>query len=1195
MPTYSAVQLDLLVCFFCKNVADDKKPRIESKAFSQGVIANCPCQGYTHYWIVCLCCNVRSGQSKDVLRQPRRWSRTHFSQSSHHIIFTNAVDAFCRPTSQLAPSPIETTTAAAAQPAIGTDFNDVAGDLFNHPQDDSDFSSTLPPTSFATSPTDIRQVLSQANLDTASFMSESTRKYHKLELQYPGLGLANLVRQALSVLSSPSQLSPLEVQYHFDVCRFCVDLTRTNVTTFGDIIEKLVHYFTKFEFCPCPGSSSSPPSSALFIDNVLRRLAVESSQPPNLPFHAPQLLHLRQILTEEYLRTPPSATNLPILKRGIFEKTRPAVSTDELNRFYLTGKNSIYQNIPCPKARMTSDLSHAIISLRETVACFLALGVDPLLIPENVHSDNMWTYFQSPRAKEIYREAHQIARDNNLSGQVVTIHIKQWVDDAQKNRSRTNMLAFNIRTATFLTLNGNGDIRYYTFVIAIGLKKADHNIVEKLTNNELEELKKPHTYYSGWYRKNFIGSLHLASEVRDRPDRSAATGSGSHNHTSGKRFRFCAFITEEHPLTSCWGCLAKRLLWLRNQAEGVFSGPLALEPCYQCADYEYLVTNGLLDVFLSDLNKKNGFAYPKKYVEGGPLPPLGRDVGEHVTSFAPLKLTYGWLRDAAWMAFYNFHYRNYQQKLRRQPGQDLGPVSQAPGWTVGQFETYCRCCNISLGVVAQLKAESFLQIDNHPKDLVEVVNRLMPAMWFRSGSELNHMADAVFHLFFHGIVPLVIRSVEDAVSKAGGGLKTIFLSFMNPLLEHLHSMQLTDVLVLPFADDWSYAGWVGSNKFGFYRVFAWFISHLRYHVLDAFPQSLSFETAEKRQNREERVKYALEVTVLVEETVVSLTCFLSRVMQRDVDANLLEEVGEYNKLFLYCLQKLEEKIGVKSCDLAYHKAGNVTSTLNVKENMTYFASPRNFWDGNDEKAVQRVKSRLTHQNMTSDSWMAKALDHVTKEQYLNIIGMRGGTSETAERYSNTRIFRNIQTVESMIDGKVPIAVVTMKEQGAAVEKYFVMIQEAEVIFHPLSVHFTTGVSIGAQWFCWCHLTKTSPDARPTARHDGLASIHRVVLLLPLQQQKSVFAECADVQREEDLLSYDDWQIPLYFPKSPPKHPTMEDHSFFAIAMDLVSHAVLNENGNWRLPVIWPVGLHPDEPEVDPNQAEALDATIMHTI
>jgi hypothetical protein len=67
---------------------------------------------------------------------------------------------------------------------------------------------------------------------------------------------------------------------------------------------------------------------------------------------------------------------------------------------------------------------------------------------------------------------------------------------------------------------------------------------------------------------------------------------------------------------------------------------------------------------------------------------------------------------------------------------------------VGQFETYCQCCNIALGVVAQLKAESFLQVNHYPKELKEVMNRLMPAMWFRSGSELNHMADTVSHLFF---------------------------------------------------------------------------------------------------------------------------------------------------------------------------------------------------------------------------------------------------------------------------------------------------------------------------------------------------------------------------------------------------------------------------------------------------------------
>jgi hypothetical protein len=50
------------------------------------------------------------------------------------------------------------------------------------------------------------------------------------------------------------------------------------------------------------------------------------------------LLHICQILTEECLRIPLSSAHPPILKRGILEKTQPDISTNEMNRFYLTGK-----------------------------------------------------------------------------------------------------------------------------------------------------------------------------------------------------------------------------------------------------------------------------------------------------------------------------------------------------------------------------------------------------------------------------------------------------------------------------------------------------------------------------------------------------------------------------------------------------------------------------------------------------------------------------------------------------------------------------------------------------------------------------------------------------------------------------------------------------------------------------------------
>jgi hypothetical protein len=53
------------------------------------------------------------------------------------------------------------------------------------------------------------------------------------------------------------------------------------------------------------------------------------------------------------------------------------------------------------------------------------------------------------------------------------------------------------------------------------------------TDNDTEVvvLAQLQVYYTGWYRKNCIGSLHLALEVHDRWDQSAATGSGNHNHS----------------------------------------------------------------------------------------------------------------------------------------------------------------------------------------------------------------------------------------------------------------------------------------------------------------------------------------------------------------------------------------------------------------------------------------------------------------------------------------------------------------------------------------------------------------------------------------------------------------------------------------------------------------------------------------
>jgi hypothetical protein len=67
-----------------------------------------------------------------------------------------------------------------------------------------------------------------------------------------------------------------------------------------------------------------------------------------------------------------------ISKREIFSASRPPTNEKEFNTLYFEGSRAMYANVPCPRASMTPDGTHATVSLRETVLRFLALVIDDL-------------------------------------------------------------------------------------------------------------------------------------------------------------------------------------------------------------------------------------------------------------------------------------------------------------------------------------------------------------------------------------------------------------------------------------------------------------------------------------------------------------------------------------------------------------------------------------------------------------------------------------------------------------------------------------------------------------------------------------------------------------------------------------------------------------------------------------------------
>jgi hypothetical protein len=124
-------------------------------------------------------------------------------------------------------------------------------------------------------------------------------------------------------------------------------------------------------------------------------------------------------------------------------------------------------------------------------------------------------------------------------------------------------------------------------------------------------------------------------------------------------------------------------------------------------------------------------------------------------------------------------------------------------------------------------------------------------------------------------------------SKEFTGIRGDFQQFCNPILRHLHSLQLADCLVLPFGEDLSTASWIGSNKYAFSRLMPYLCSHLHKFAETKFP------------NNEAMTENCGKVCLGIQRLVTSLYSLLSRVMQRVTSETLVEEIDDFVKLFLY--------------------------------------------------------------------------------------------------------------------------------------------------------------------------------------------------------------------------------------------------------------------------------------------------------
>jgi hypothetical protein len=135
-----------------------------------------------------------------------------------------------------------------------------------------------------------------------------------------------------------------------------------------------------------------------------------------------------------------------------------------------------------------------------------------------------------------------------------------------------------------MTLCVNGDVAYYCFIVALGLKSNNHETLERIFNEELAVLSEPNKYYSGKHKINFLAALNLTASIRDRPARCEINGLGHHNGLFTQHSHWSAFLDTTLKIESCEVCVFKRQRILREggTVSSVVDGDGVTSNCLVC-------------------------------------------------------------------------------------------------------------------------------------------------------------------------------------------------------------------------------------------------------------------------------------------------------------------------------------------------------------------------------------------------------------------------------------------------------------------------------------------------------------------------------------------------------------------------------------------------------------------------------------
>ena len=576
-----------------------------------------------------------------------------------------------------------------------------------------------------------------------------------------------------------------------------------------------------------------------------------------------------------------------------------------------------------------------------------------------------------------------------------------WSDGFDANNVVHSAPSIWMRTVTIAPPHNMTTSTKHTFILHMSKEGVCHEKIDKLFDQELQELENGMWFYSTLIQKPIFVIFKVHVYAADRPERGKLTHVLGHTGVTTKRWLYSAYLPPSK-MQSCDVCFQYRVKIARDNPTYYFASN---RRCGRCADWNF--DHPVMKVDVPD-------GYPTSCHMDSPSPHNTRQV-ERVRHLYPMVLSFENMIANAKFIYFNV----YKQAFSINNAKTFGRASGLSGDCIK---------NTCIAQAKQLRE----QHPNLPR--AEIIKRFeYPQLW-RSCIQLNQYIDAPMHLIFQGIIKSLIEMISEwlIALSTGSSYYRKFCKIIHPLMVSISSMNLSWCVLntLNTSKNYKPTGWIASNYLAFARLMLIFYRYIR-HVL---PQS--------------------EAGLLECEAMIqSGLCLVSYIMSKH--NNNPTPIMEYTKLFLSCVDKFEAKVYViTSIQPIWRSRGNFLSLLNLPLQQQYFGNVRNFWEGERERFIQHVKPLLANLRHSTSFLVTKverlyqsiALDHVL-ETIPNRVS-QNIINSTYERNNEFIVYKDIESVNKHLNDKKPISgiEICIQQETNTMQSFCVVLKEKDQKF-----------------------------------------------------------------------------------------------------------------------------------------------------